>query len=522
MIDGWRRLLGSVAAVAFAVSACSASSVSPNSAAPAGAANAATIRPASTPWATVKPALAPTGPTETAKVVRIVDGDTIVVALGGKNVKVRYIGMDTPEDVDPNSPVEPMSREAAAANTTLVAGKTVVIERDVSETDQYGRLLRYVWLQQGASWTLVNLELVRLGFASALRYPPDVKYADLFESAQSGAESSLVGIWGLASTPAPTPKATPKATPKPTPGRPPADTEADEGGRPLPPVISAVPADRRRPRLPRRPRDGSGAGSGRSAPTTIASMATTTDWGVSRGAPRQSCSSPPPSTRCCSERTTEGGIDAGPVQRVLDRHDMAWELAMALLAVIYVAVGFALDDQAFQSMAPTLEALELGLTAIFAVEFVSRFSAAPSRSSYLRGHWIDLVAVIPVTRGLRILRVLRLLRLVRAFAGVYRALGHVGSLAEHRGLQTIILSWLGVMVICTTAIYFAERDVNESIRVAVRRAVVGRHNDDDRRLRRHRPEDGRRPDRGERPDAPRDRPLQRHHRDHHELPDRET
>ena len=148
----------------------------------------------------------------------------------------------------------------------------------------------------------------------------------------------------------------------------------------------------------------------------------------------------------------------------IDRHDIAWELGMALLAVVYVAVGFALDDETFQSMAPTLAVLELGLTVVFAAEFVSRFAASRSRPMYLRSHWIDLVALIPVTRGLRILRVLRLLRLVRAFAGVYRALGHVGPIAEHRGLQTIVLSWLGVMVICTTAIYFAERDVNESIR----------------------------------------------------------
>src|SRR3954468_8064450 len=108
----------------------------------------------------------------------------------------------------------------------------------------------------------------------------------------------------------------------------------------------------------------------------------------------------------------------------IERHDIAWELGMALLAVIYVGVGFALDDQAFQSTAPTLELLELGLTVVFAAEFVSRFASSRSRSSYLRGHWIDLVALVPVTRGLRILRVLRLLRLVRAFAGVYRALGH--------------------------------------------------------------------------------------------------
>lgn len=70
---------------------------------------------------------------------------------------------------------------------------------------------------------------------------------------------------------------------------------------------------------------------------------------------------------------------------------------------------------------------------------------------------------MPAARSFRILRILRLLRLVRAFAGVYRALGHVGSLANHRGLQTIVLSWLGVMVICCAAVYFAERDVNPAI-----------------------------------------------------------
>jgi voltage-gated potassium channel len=148
----------------------------------------------------------------------------------------------------------------------------------------------------------------------------------------------------------------------------------------------------------------------------------------------------------------------------VDRHDIAWELGMALLAVVYVAVGFALDGEAFQSMTPTLEVVELALTIAFAAEFLTRLGASRSRTAYLSGHWIDLVALVPVTRGLRILRVLRLLRLVRAFAGVHRALGHVGSLAEHRGLQVVVLSWLGVMVICTTAIYFAERDVNAAIR----------------------------------------------------------
>ena len=145
------------------------------------------------------------------------------------------------------------------------------------------------------------------------------------------------------------------------------------------------------------------------------------------------------------------------------RHDVAWELSMALLAVVYVAIGFALDEPALQQMAPALEVSELVLTAVFAAEFVSRFAAARDRTAYLRGHWIDLVALVPAARSLRILRILRLLRLVRAFAGVYRALGHVGPLANHRPLQTIVLSWLGVMVICCAALYLAERDVNAAI-----------------------------------------------------------
>jgi voltage-gated potassium channel len=147
----------------------------------------------------------------------------------------------------------------------------------------------------------------------------------------------------------------------------------------------------------------------------------------------------------------------------VERHDVAWELSMALLAVVYVAVGFALDDTTFQPMAPALLTAELVLTITFLTEFTSRFVAARDRTGYLRGHWIDLVAIVPAARGMRILRVLRLLRLVRAFAGVYRALGHVGPLANHRPLQTIVLSWLGVMVICCAALYLAERDVNPSI-----------------------------------------------------------
>ncbi len=145
----------------------------------------------------------------------MVDGDTIVVAFGGKEYKVRYIGMDSPETVDPNSPVQWMGSQATAANAALVDGATVFLEKDVSEVDRYGRLLRYVWLADGATWTLVNLELVRQGVASAKSYLPDTAYDELYQSAEGEARSFAVGLWGP--TPAPAiAKTTPKPTPRPT------------------------------------------------------------------------------------------------------------------------------------------------------------------------------------------------------------------------------------------------------------------------------------------------------------------
>lgn len=146
----------------------------------------------------------------------------------------------------------------------------------------------------------------------------------------------------------------------------------------------------------------------------------------------------------------------------IERHDIAWELGMAFLAVVYVAIGFALDDPAMAAT-QALPIAETALTVVFAAEFVSRFAASRNRPAYLRGHWIDLIALVPATRGLRIARLLRLLRLVRAFAGVHRALGHVTRLANHRGLATIVIAWLAVMVICCLAVYAVEHEVNKAI-----------------------------------------------------------
>lgn len=144
------------------------------------------------------------------------------------------------------------------------------------------------------------------------------------------------------------------------------------------------------------------------------------------------------------------------------RHDIAWELAMGAFAILFVAIGFLLDEVPAGSR-PEIETFELALTGVFVLEFSSRFLTARDRMQYLRGHWIDLVALVPPIRAGRVLRLLRLLRLVRAFAGVYRAAMHVGGLARHRGFAWMVVAWLSIMVICSVAMYAAEHGINETI-----------------------------------------------------------
>lgn len=122
-------------------------------------------------------------------VLRIVDGDTIV--LEGDQ-KLRYIGINTPESVDPRRPVECMAKEASNRNKELVEGKQVTLEKDVSETDRYGRLLRYVYVDG----VMVNEQLVREGYALASAYPPDVKYQDRLKAAEDEARMEKRGLWG--------------------------------------------------------------------------------------------------------------------------------------------------------------------------------------------------------------------------------------------------------------------------------------------------------------------------------------
>lgn len=170
----------------------------PSAVAPATPAARATEAPRQTPAPAsgISPGFAPTGPTQDAKVVEVTDGDTIRVRFDGAVHPVRYIGIDTPETGGPFVSVEPFGREAAGANRRLVDDERVLLEIDVSERDQYDRLLRHVWVSEGGRWLLVSAELLQRGLASVTTYPPDVKYVDLFLDAQQEAQDAGLGIWG--------------------------------------------------------------------------------------------------------------------------------------------------------------------------------------------------------------------------------------------------------------------------------------------------------------------------------------
>jgi micrococcal nuclease len=148
------------------------------------------------PTRTPQPSATIGGERTEARVIWVVDGDTIDVLIDGEEYTVRYIGIDAPETKHPSEPVEWMGPEATQANRQLVEGKTVWLEKDVSETDRYDRLLRYVYLGGGGQATMVNEELVRLGLAEAKAYPPDTKYQQLFLAAQRGAQDTGRGLWG--------------------------------------------------------------------------------------------------------------------------------------------------------------------------------------------------------------------------------------------------------------------------------------------------------------------------------------
>ena len=134
-----------------------------------------------------------------ATVIGISDGDTIRVRLDDGSVeRVRYIGIDAPEIAHPEDGIaaECYGSEASAADATLVAGKVVFLERDVSDRDRFGRLLRHVWLPTGTTRLLVATELVRRGMAFAHVYRPDIARDREIVDAEAEARAAGAGLWG--------------------------------------------------------------------------------------------------------------------------------------------------------------------------------------------------------------------------------------------------------------------------------------------------------------------------------------
>ena len=141
---------------------------------------------------------------EEAVVVDVVDGDTIDVQITGRSdgagagearvgelYTVRLIGIDTPESVKPNSPIECFGRESSSAADALLGDADVRLVKDVEETDRYGRLLRYVYIGEETA----NGRLVVNGYANAYTYPPNVRWSETFVQLEREARVNDRGLW---------------------------------------------------------------------------------------------------------------------------------------------------------------------------------------------------------------------------------------------------------------------------------------------------------------------------------------
>jgi micrococcal nuclease len=124
-----------------------------------------------------------------ARVVRVVDGDTIVVSIDHREDRVRYIGIDTPESVKPGTPVQCYAKRASAENKRLAS--------DAEERDRYGRRLAYVYRSDDG--LLVNLELARAGYARPLTIAPNVAHAGEIATAVNAAKRAGRGLWSACS-----------------------------------------------------------------------------------------------------------------------------------------------------------------------------------------------------------------------------------------------------------------------------------------------------------------------------------
>lgn len=197
-----------IAVVALVVLGIVGGSATPEEPAPKTVAAVSTATAAVATTTVTAPAGAPSTPTPTApaaaaleaSVVDVVDGDTLDVRLDGKTQRIRLILVDTPEVF---GGVQCFGREASDYTKKLLpAGTALRLERDVSNTDRFDRLLRYAYLADGR---MVNELLVRDGFARVATFPPDVKYVDRLRSVEREAREAGRGLWsGCAASATPT------------------------------------------------------------------------------------------------------------------------------------------------------------------------------------------------------------------------------------------------------------------------------------------------------------------------------
>ena len=131
------------------------------------------------------------------KVIKVVDGDTITIKMDGADTKVRMIGIDTPESVAPETSGKSNSDEGKQASDylkKLIDQKNIYLEFDIGRTDQYGRILAYVYLSDKTS--MVQEIMLSEGYAVVMTYQPNVKYADRFLEQQRQARQEEKGFWG--------------------------------------------------------------------------------------------------------------------------------------------------------------------------------------------------------------------------------------------------------------------------------------------------------------------------------------
>lgn len=128
-----------------------------------------------------------------ARVTKVIDGDTVIVNMDGKEERVRLILVDTPETKHPQMGVQPFGPEASAFTTEQLEGKDITLEGGVQERDRYGRVLAYVWIGD----KLFNQTLLENGLARVAVYPPNTKYLDEFNATQETAKKKAVGLWSI-------------------------------------------------------------------------------------------------------------------------------------------------------------------------------------------------------------------------------------------------------------------------------------------------------------------------------------